>query len=88
MNYHDILLQKIIFIITNDLTIGRNDNELTPFTNTEITKFIEDNNHNIEIVIQNIINDYNNDNELESLGNPEYDWITEYLYDFIVYENK
>ena len=31
-------------MITQDLTIGRNDNELLPFTTDKINKFIEDNN--------------------------------------------
>jgi len=47
MNYHNILKTKIELMITNDLTIGRNDDGLTPFTSDEIHKFIENNNYNI-----------------------------------------
>ena len=33
--------------------------------------------------IKNMINDYNNDNELELLTEPLLDWIGEYLYDLV-----
>jgi hypothetical protein len=71
-------------MITNDLTIGRNDDGLIPFTSDEIDNFIKDNNDNIEKVIQKMINDYSNDNEIELLADPLFDWIGEYLYDFVV----
>ena len=83
MNYHNILKTKIKLMITNDLTIGRTDNNLIPFTSDEINKFIEDNNNNIEKVIEIMINEYSNDNEIELLADPLLDWIGEYLYDFI-----
>ena len=80
MNYHDILRSKIEIMITNDLTIGRCDDDLIPFTSDEIRKFIEDNNNNIEKVIQNMITDYSNDGEIED---PLFDWIGEYLYNLV-----
>jgi len=83
INYHNILKTKINLMITNDLTIGRNDDGLIPFTSNEIHKFIEDNNDNIEKVIQNMINEYSNDNEIELLADPLLDWIGEYLYDLV-----
>lgn len=83
MNYHDILKSTIRFMITNDLTIGRSDNELMPFTSDKIDTFIEDNNDNIEKVITRMINEYSNDNELELLADPELDWIGEYLYELV-----
>jgi methionine salvage enolase-phosphatase E1 len=70
-------------MITNDLTVGRTDNNLIPFTSDEINKFIEDNNNNIEKVIEIMINEYSKDNEIELLADPLLDWIGEYLYDFI-----
>ncbi len=83
MDYHNILKTKIKFMITNDLTIGRNDNDLTPFTSDEINNFIEDNNDNIEKVIQMMMDEYSNDNEIELLADPLLDWIGEYLYDLV-----
>jgi hypothetical protein len=70
-------------MITNDLTIGRNDNGLTPFTSDEINNFIEDNNDNIEKVIKMMMDEYSNDNEIELLADPLLDWIGEYLYDLV-----
>jgi hypothetical protein len=70
-------------MITQDLTIGRNDNELLPFTTDQINKFIEDNIDNIEKVITIMINEYSNDNDLELLAEPLLDWIGEYLYEFV-----
>jgi methionine salvage enolase-phosphatase E1 len=83
MNYHNILKTKIISMITNDLTIGRIDNDLIPFTCNEIDNFIDNNNDNIEKVIQNMITEYSNDNEIELLADPLLDWIGEYLYDLV-----
>ena len=70
-------------MITSDLTIGRSDADLEPFTREQINTFIEENNEKIEQVITTIINEYTNDNELELLKNPELDWIGEYLYDVV-----
>jgi len=81
--YHNILKTKIKLMITNDLTIGRNDNDLVSFTNDEIDKFIEDNNDNIEQVIKNMIEDFSEYNEIELLADPLLDWIGEYLYDLV-----
>lgn len=83
MDYRDILKTKIKLMIVNDLTIGRSDNDLISFTKNEIDKFIEDNNNNIEKVITIMINEYSNDNELELLADPLFDWIGEYLYEFV-----
>ena len=83
MNYYGIIKTKIKFMITNDLTIGRNDDGLIPFTRDEIDNFIKENDDNIEKVIQKIINDYSNDNEIELLADPLLDWIGEYLYDLV-----
>jgi hypothetical protein len=70
-------------MITNDLTIGRTDNGLPPFTMDEINTFIEENNDNIEKVIQLMMDEYSNDNEMELLTDPLLDWIGEYLYDLV-----
>ena len=80
MDYRNTLKTRMHLIISSDLTIGRSDNDLRPFTEDEVTNFIELNQNNIETAIDNIIRDYTEDNELESLNNPELDWIREYLY--------
>lgn len=78
---HDILKNKIVFMITNDLTIGRNDNDLEIFTSEQIENFIKEHDAKIEAVIQNIIDDYDKDGEIELLRDPLLDWIGEYLYE-------
>jgi hypothetical protein len=70
-------------MITNDLTIGRQDHDLPPFTSNEIHTFLEDNKDNIEQVIQLMMDEYRNDNEMELLADPNLDWIGEYLYDVV-----
>lgn len=83
MNIHDIIKDIIITMLTNDLTIGRNDNDLQEFSNEEINSFLIKNENNIENVITTIIDVYTKDNDLELLENPLCDWIDEYLYDVI-----
>lgn len=83
MDIHNILRTKIKLIITNDLTIGRTDNDLLPFTSVEIDNFIETNKYQIEKAITTIIDEYSKDNELELLKDPLFDWICEYLYEFV-----
>ena len=75
-----VILRDLIHImIKNDFTIGRTNNDLEPFDDDKINQFIEKNKNNIERVINSMITDYGNDNELELLKNPEYDWVQEYL---------
>lgn len=82
---YDILKNKITMMITNDLTIGHIDNELEPYTDNQITDFIRTNSDKIEGVINNMIIDYDNDNELELLKEPTLDRIKEYLYPVLNY---
>lgn len=70
-------------IITNDLTIGREEEDLIPFTTDEIKQFIDSNTTKIDNVIRQIITEYERDGDLDELDNPEYDWISEYLYDVV-----
>lgn len=79
------LNDKIITQITADLTIGRSDNDLNPYTQEQINEFIQKNELNIKNTIENMINDCKEYIELEELNNPEDDWIREYLYCYIKY---
>jgi len=83
VNYRKILKDKIKIMITNDLTIGRSDEDLEPFTSDQINTFIKENDDKIEQVITTIITEYTNDNELETLQNAKYSWIGEYLYEVV-----
>ena len=77
-----IIYNKILEIIKSELIIGRNDKELNMYNNIEINNFIEVNNLKILKLKNLIIEEYEKDNELELLLNPENDWITEYMDDF------
>ncbi len=81
------LRDLIIIQIHCDLTIGREDEEQVPFTKDQIKSFIDTNSQKIEDCINEIYNDYQKDNELDDLMNPEGDWIREYLYEYISYSN-
>jgi hypothetical protein len=70
-------------MIKNDLTVGRTDRGLNPFTESEVRGFIIENLNNIERVIWAMIRDYEGDGELNQLLNPEPSWILEYLYDAV-----
>lgn len=84
---HNNVRQKlniiIIEIITADLTIGKTDNDEIPFTSSQIDIFIINNKNNIEKTVEELINIYEEDGELETLLNPLYDWIREILYEYV-----
>ena len=80
MDYRNILKQKIHIMIKNDLTVGRKDLDLEPFTSAEIETFLDYHKDNIETVIERMIEEYIQDNDLELLEDPLFDWIGEYLY--------
>jgi hypothetical protein len=81
----NIIYDRVIKQIHCDLTIGKEDNDEIPFTEEKINKFINKNKSVIKKMIMNIIEEYEEDNKLDELYNPEDDWIREYLYDYIKY---
>ncbi len=83
MNYHEILEKQIIIIIKTHLTIGRCDNYLPPLNDSEIDKFIKENNNQIQKTINNIIKDYKDESKLEALENICDGAIREYLFEYI-----
>jgi hypothetical protein len=80
-NIKQSLYEKMLMMIRNDLTIGRIEMDLEPHTDEEINEFIRNNDNRIKKAIQNMINDYAQDNELDDLKDPPLDWLGEYLYD-------
>ena len=81
----EVLISKIRTVITIDLTVGRKDDYLKPFSQDKIDRFIEENNDNIEIVIKNMINDYLcMFDDFDLIKNPpSLTWIREYLYEHV-----
>jgi len=68
--------------IEADLTTGREDNDLPPYSNDYIRNYIETNNDRILQMIDRIVYDFKQDNELDELTNPEQSLIREYLPDY------
>lgn len=81
----DVLISKIRAIITIDLTVGRKDDYLKPFSQDKIDKFIEENTENIRIVIEHMMNDYFcMFDDFDPIKNPpSLAWIREYLYEYV-----
>jgi len=79
------LLSRIHKMITNDLTIGREDEDLQSMTIDEINIFINNNTDNIENVINDIIEAFTEtDEDIQDLLNIDEmptDWIGEFLYE-------
>ena len=80
MDYNSIVRNYIVTIITNELTTGRSDNDLIPFTKDEIDRFISERSNKIDDITNTIISEYTADGELELLKEPMLDWICGYLY--------
>jgi hypothetical protein len=77
------LRQKMEKQLRCDMTIGMADENMEEYTEEEIAKFISDNNEEISKAIDEMYLAYEEDNDLESLEQPENDWIREYLYEHV-----
>ena len=82
-----ILYKLILEQIRADLTTGQEDQDLDPYTIEQINNFVIDNEANIQKVISDMINAYEDDEELEDLLEPEPDWIREFLYEHVKVPN-
>ena len=75
--------------LKSDLSTGRSDNDLIPFSSKEITNYIKTNRSVIDKVIVRMLTEYICDKDedpneiIEDLKNPEKDWIREYLYEYL-----
>ena len=77
------LRRRIIRQLRADLTNGRRDEELVPFTRGQVNAFVQEHEREIEKAIQNMIAGLPE----EDLVNPQEDWIREFLYPVISYES-
>ncbi len=68
-----------------NLTLGREDNNKKPFTNEEISQFVDQNSEKIDQCVNEIYNDYEADDELHRLVKPRQSQVREYLVDIISY---
>lgn len=74
---------KIRFIdeLRSLMTVGREDEELEPWNQSEQKQFLEKYDLEIERLVNLMIKTYTDDNESEDLEDPENDWIRDFLYD-------
>ena len=80
-NYFTLVLNKMKEQIKYDLTVGRTDEKLEPFTENQIDDFICKMREKLEKIVNKMLEDFQEEDELETLYNAEKDWFCEYLYD-------
>lgn len=87
INLPQLLESRIIHQIQCDLTIGRRDNNLSPYTDDQLKAFMTEHRNEIQGFVQQIITEYEVDDELDylmlCLCNHE-NVVSEYIDDFIV----
>ena len=59
------LYNFIVKEITSKLTIGRSDEGIEPFNDTQIQEYLDTNKETINYIVNEMINDYGDDDELE-----------------------
>jgi hypothetical protein len=76
-----LLRQKMVDMIRRQLTVGREERNLSPLGKAIVDKMVNSNSANIEKTITEIIEEYEADNELDVLLNPNIktSWVLEYL---------
>lgn len=72
-------------LIFCDLTVGRSDDGLEPFTSHQVNNFIDNNRIAIECAVKAMYSGYESDDDLHTLMSEEnpLDWFGEYLYRFV-----
>ena len=82
-NIYNILHNKIIEIIANELTIRKIDHNNIPYTIKQINLFIDTNSNDIDNLIKKIIDVYENTDKSDELLNPKNDLIINHMYNYI-----
>ena len=82
-NTYISIYREMVDNIIGSLTVGREDNDLMPFTEERIDMFITANAQNISNAVIEMMNDYIDDDEYEDLNNREADWVREYVYEHV-----
>lgn len=81
--HKELIIDEIHSILRENLTIGRKNNNQKIYTEKKITEFIDDHEEEINNVVEEMIDTYNENGDLESLKEPNIYWIKEYLYTHI-----
>lgn len=77
------ILSNMRHLVFCDLTVGRSDNGSDPYTSSEVSKFLSENECGIMEAAKRMYEDYEEDGDLNSLRKPEMDWFGEYLYRYV-----
>lgn len=90
-NILNIIKNNMINIIEIETTFGRPESDycLVAYTIDEVNEFIQNNDELINKIVEQMYQDYNNDDDLDLLlNNPLRDWFTEYMDDIfdLIYE--
>lgn len=89
MTTRDIIISKIIKKMTTELichvTIGKTDNDETPYSENQINELLTEKKENIKTSAENMYDNYENDGELYLIfnGKCENDWHREYMEDLL-----
>ena len=78
--YFDKVRAMVDTIVKNELTIGFEDVGIPPYNDAQISEFIQSNSDQFDECIREMVNQYEEDNDIYELENPCYDWILEYLH--------
>lgn len=89
-DYHSYLREEILFpkikkIINNYFTIDRKQNNLEPYSKTEIDQFIETHSMFINEIIYNMIDDYGHADKFDKLASIKQDTIWKYMEKYVHY---
>jgi hypothetical protein len=77
------IISNMHHLIFCDLTIGRSDFGLEPYTSEQVSDFIADNANNIQLAAGMMFASYEEDDDLRSLKHPSMDWFQDFLYEFV-----
>lgn len=79
-NIKKIIKNSMIEELRSKLTTGMLDNDLKEYTEDEIVTYLTKNDDKLNASVNEMFNDYKNDNELGDIPTAPNDWFKEYLY--------
>jgi hypothetical protein len=77
------IISNMHHLIFCDLTVGRSDFGLEPYTSEQVNEFIAENSNNIQLAAGMMFASYEEDDDLHSLKHPSMDWFEDFLYEFV-----
>lgn len=81
--YKDLIRAGMIRELICLVTAGREDNDLVPYNQKQISELLTSKKSNIEAAVDEMYKAYKDDNELNDLHTAANDWFREFLYNHI-----